>query len=71
MALFNESHPMHYLSSIYSVTIPLHVSGLIVAHHQEVTMYICKNWHVLYVLVGMELVMSEPVPFQPGPPTVI
>jgi hypothetical protein len=27
---------MHYLSSVYSVTIPLHVSGLLVAHHQEV-----------------------------------
>jgi hypothetical protein len=38
---------MHYLSSVYSVTIPLHVSGLLVAHHQEVTMYICDNWYVL------------------------
>jgi hypothetical protein len=35
---------MHYLSSVYSVTIPLHVSGLLVAHHQEVAMYICDNW---------------------------
>jgi hypothetical protein len=35
----NETNLMHYLlSSDYSVTIPLHVSGLIVAHHQEVTM---------------------------------
>jgi hypothetical protein len=41
---------MHYLSSVYSVTIPLHVSGLLVAHHQEVTMYICDSWYVLYVL---------------------
>jgi hypothetical protein len=31
---------MHYLSSVYSsVTIHLHVSSLLVAHHQEVTMY--------------------------------
>jgi hypothetical protein len=30
---------MHYLSSVYSLTIPLHVSGILVAHHQEVTMY--------------------------------
>jgi hypothetical protein len=29
---------MHYLSSVYSFTIPLHVSGLLVAD-QEVTMY--------------------------------
>jgi hypothetical protein len=39
---------MHYLSSVYSVTIPLHVLGLLVAHHHEVTMYICDNWYVLY-----------------------
>jgi hypothetical protein len=33
----NETNLMHYLSLVYSVTIPLHVSGLLVAHHQEVT----------------------------------
>jgi hypothetical protein len=38
---------MHYLSSVY-----LHVSALLVAHHQEVAMYICDNWYVLYILVG-------------------
>jgi hypothetical protein len=42
---------MHYLSSVYSVTIPLHVSGLILTNHQEITMYVCNNWYVLYVLV--------------------
>jgi hypothetical protein len=47
----NETNLMHYLSSVYSVTIPLHVSGLLVAHHQEVTTHICNNWYVLYVLV--------------------
>jgi hypothetical protein len=31
---------MHCLSSIYSDTIHLHVSGLLVAHHQEVAIYI-------------------------------
>jgi hypothetical protein len=46
---------MHYLSSVYSVTILLHVLGLLVAHHQEVTMYICNNWYVLYVLVDCQL----------------
>jgi hypothetical protein len=33
-------------TSVYSVTIPLHVSGLLVAHHQEVTIYIYDmTWH--------------------------
>jgi hypothetical protein len=43
--------PWSTISSVYSVTIPLHVSGLLVAHHQEVTMYICNKWYVFYVLV--------------------
>jgi hypothetical protein len=47
----SETNMMHYLSSVYSVTIPLHVSGLLVAHHQEVTMYMRNSWYVLYVLV--------------------
>jgi aminoglycoside phosphotransferase (APT) family kinase protein len=38
-------------SSVYSVTIPLNASGLLIAHHQEVNMYICDNWYVFYVLV--------------------
>jgi hypothetical protein len=42
---------MHYSSSVYSVTILPHVSGLLVAHRQEVAMYICNKWYVLYVLV--------------------
>jgi hypothetical protein len=46
---------MHYLSSVYSVTIPLHVSGLLVAHHHEVTMYVFNKWYVLYVLVDCQL----------------
>jgi hypothetical protein len=50
---------MHCLSSVYSVTIPLHVSGLLVAHHQEVTMYICYSWYVLYVLVDCQRAWME------------
>jgi hypothetical protein len=46
----NETNLMHYLFSVYSNAIPLHVLGLPVAHHQEVTKYICDNWYVLYVL---------------------
>jgi hypothetical protein len=43
---------MQYLSTVYCVTIPLHVSRLLVADHQEVSMYICDNWYVLYVFVN-------------------
>jgi hypothetical protein len=39
----NETNLMHYLSSLYWVTTPLHVSGLLVAHHQEIAKYICDN----------------------------
>jgi hypothetical protein len=36
----NQTNVMHYLSLVYWVTSPLHVSGLLVALHQEVAMYI-------------------------------
>jgi hypothetical protein len=39
----NETNLMRYLSAVYSATVPLHAD-----HHQEVTMYICYNWYVLY-----------------------
>jgi hypothetical protein len=42
---------MHYSSSVNLVTTPVHVSAVLVAHHQEVRVYICDNWYVLYVLV--------------------
>jgi hypothetical protein len=51
----NETTLIHSLASVYSVTIPLHVSGLLVAHHQEVTVYICDTWYVLYILVDCQL----------------
>ena len=37
---------MHYLSSVYFVNQPLHVSGIFVAHHQEVY-YIYITYYVL------------------------
>jgi hypothetical protein len=55
----NDTNLMHYLSSVYWVTIPLHVSGLLVAHHQEVTMYIRNSWYVLYVSVDCQLAWLE------------
>jgi hypothetical protein len=36
----SETNLMHYLSSVYWVTTPLHVSGLLLAHHQEVAISI-------------------------------
>jgi hypothetical protein len=40
---YNKTNFMPCLSSVYSVTIHVHVSGLLVVHNQEVTMYICKK----------------------------
>jgi hypothetical protein len=47
----NPKDYTQYLSSVYWVTILLHISGLLVAHHQEVAMYVCDSWCVLYILV--------------------
>jgi hypothetical protein len=58
----NETNLMHYLSSVCSVTVPLHISGFLVAHHQEVTMYICDHWYVLYVLVDCRCVWTLILP---------
>ena len=43
---------MHYLSSVYFVNQTLHISGIFVAHHQEVYciyiyIYTHNNWYVL------------------------
>jgi hypothetical protein len=48
----NKINLMHYLSSVYSVTIPLYVSGLLVTHDQEVTMCMCDNWYVVYIHIA-------------------
>jgi hypothetical protein len=56
----NETNLMHYLSSVYSVTTLLHVSGLLVAHHQEVAMYICVNWY-MYVLIDCRWTWAGPL----------
>jgi hypothetical protein len=44
----NETSLMQYSFSVYPITIPVHVSGLLVAHLQDVTMYtsICDSWYV-------------------------
>ena len=45
----NKTNLMHYLSSAYFVNQPLRVSGIFVAHRQEVDciLYIHSNWYVL------------------------
>jgi hypothetical protein len=50
----DETNLSHYLSSVYWVTTPLHVSALLLAHHQEVVMYICDSWYVLYFSVDCQ-----------------
>jgi hypothetical protein len=45
----NETNSMHYLSLVSSVTIPLHVSGLLVAHRQEVKIYIYVYSLYIYI----------------------
>jgi len=42
-----KTNLMHYLSSVYFVSQPLHVSGIFVAHHQEVY---CR--YTTYVMCG-------------------
>jgi hypothetical protein len=47
----NKTNLMHYLFSVYWFTTPLQVSCFLVAHYQEVIMYTCNNWYVLYVYI--------------------
>ena len=46
-----KTNLMHCLSSVYLVNQPLHVSGISVAHHQQVTLYIYNNWYMLCFLI--------------------
>jgi hypothetical protein len=55
---------MHYISSLYCVTTPLHVSGPFVAPHQEAE---CIVWQMLLVLLLSRLSAGLA---HPGPPTV-
>jgi hypothetical protein len=45
--------------SVYSFITTIHISDLPIAHHQEVTMYICDHWYVLYVLVDYRRAWME------------
>jgi hypothetical protein len=39
-----KTDQMHYLSSIYFVNQPLHVSDMFIAHHQEVSTVYIQHW---------------------------
>jgi len=52
-----KTNLMHYLSSVYFVNQPLHVSGMFVAHHQEVyciyaTIGTCCIYTVYLLMMG-------------------
>jgi hypothetical protein len=54
-----KTNLMHYLSSIYFVKQPLHVSGTFIAHHQDVlTVYVQQLVRVIglgdWKLIGSE-----------------
>jgi hypothetical protein len=51
MIFVMKTNLMHYLSLIYFIKQPLHVSGVFIAYHQEViTVYVQKL--VLFVRLG-------------------
>jgi len=64
-----KTNLMHCLPSVYSVNQPLHVSGILVAHHQEV--------HRIYTTIGtycclwLTVCLPGCVGTQPGQQTVI
>jgi hypothetical protein len=47
-----KTNLMHYLSSVYFVSQPLHVSGIFVAHHQDVYCIYTTIGTCWYVLVA-------------------
>jgi hypothetical protein len=40
---------MHYLSSVYFVSQPAHVSSIFLAHHEEVYCMYTTNWYMLFI----------------------
>ena len=62
-----KTNLMHYLSSVYFVSQPLHVSGVFVAHHQEVyCIYIYIYIHqfvYIYIYIYIYIQIGTFVPF--------
>ena len=48
---------MHYLSTVYFVSQPLHISGIFVAHHQEVYSIYTTDYYVL--CFSVDCLLSE------------
>ena len=55
---------MHYLSSVYFVSQPLHISGIFVAHHQDVY-YICIQQLVRIVTFYLTVCCPSSISTQP------
>jgi hypothetical protein len=56
---------MHYLSSIYFVSQPLHVSGMFIAHHQDVfTVYVQKLVRVTRLGDWNSSILTQPAASQ-------
>ena len=61
-----KTNLMYYLSSVYFVSKPLQVSGISVAHHQEVYCI----YTVIVTCCAIQLILCWPAPSQPGQQTV-
>jgi len=69
IATVNESHMfrirvmttnlMHYLSSVYFFSQPLHVSGMFVAHHQKVYCPLKSPTRTNYCIYRVYLLMMD------------
>jgi hypothetical protein len=56
-----KTNQMHYVSFIYFVSQPLHVSGVFIVHHQEVfTVYVQK----LVRVIGLSSILTRPAASQ-------
>ena len=58
-----KTNLMRYLSSVYFVNQPLHVSGIFVAHHQEVyCIYttIDNKYQLLYMYIYIYIYTDQP-----------
>jgi hypothetical protein len=54
-----KTNLMHYLSSIYFVSQPLHVSGMFIAHHQEVfTVYVQQLVCVILKVILFKIIRT-------------
>ena len=59
-----KTHSMHYLSSVYFADQPVHVSGIFVAHHQEVYCMLAGqqtvNWKAQHVPIVVYIYCIPP-----------